>query len=445
MDIASTLNHGCICRSLDEPRLRLQLESDPSLSGLAQRVALTRPHLFSSTAIFISTDTVTAMAATVAAIERVAALPDYQQAALAAAPAVAKLGFGPAGVFMGYDFHVGAQGPQLIEINTNAGGALLNTVLARAQKACCESMDRLMAACDSWPGAQGRSLDSMEQTFFDMFHADWHAQRGDQPWRSLVIVDDDPASQYMAPEFELFQQLFKQRGIQATVADPTELTWHDNHLWHGTTRVDMVYNRLTDFYFSEPAHLALRAAYTAGTTVVTPHPHAHALLANKHHLVTLSDDALLARWGATAADRQWLAAAVPLTHRVTADSADLLWAQRRHFFFKPVTGYGGKAVYRGDKLTRRVWTDILAGEYIAQTLAPPGQRMVEVDGSPTDLKFDVRAYTYAGRIQLLAARTYQGQTTNFRTPGGGFSPVVVVPQLADISNFLPQLTEINHV
>jgi hypothetical protein len=53
--------------------------------------------------------------------------------------------------------------------------------------------------------------------------------------------------------------------------------------------------------------------------------------------------------------------------------------------------------------------------------------MIEVDGVMTDLKFDLRAYTYAGQVQLLAARMYSGQTTNFRTTGGGFTPVVVVP------------------
>lgn len=67
------------------------------------------------------------------------------------------------------------------------------------------------------------------------------------------------------------------------------------------------------------------------------------------------------------------------------------------------------------------------GDFIAQALVPPGQRMVNVDGVATDLKFDIRAYTYGGQIQLLAARTYTGQTTNFRTEGGGFSPVVVLP------------------
>jgi hypothetical protein len=39
------------------------------------------------------------------------------------------------------------------------------------------------------------------------------------------------------------------------------------------------------------------------------------------------------------------------------------------------------------------------------------------------MKFDRRAYTYDGAVQWVAARLYQGQTTNFRTPGGGFAPV----------------------
>ena len=42
------------------------------------------------------------------------------------------------------------------------------------------------------------------------------------------------------------------------------------------------------------------------------------------------------------------------------------------------------------------------------------------------LKFDLRCYAYDGRVQFTAARLYQGQTTNFRTPGGGFAPVFPV-------------------
>ena len=63
---------------------------------------------------------------------------------------------------------------------------------------------------------------------------------------------------------------------------------------------------------------------------------------------------------------------------------------------------------------------------MAQAFAAPGERMVVVDGAPMLRKMDVRLYAYDGRVLLVAARLYQGQTTNFRTPGGGFAPVLVV-------------------
>ena len=47
--------------------------------------------------------------------------------------------------------------------------------------------------------------------------------------------------------------------------------------------------------------------------------------------------------------------------------------------------------------------------------------------SDTPLKIDVRNYVYGGQVQLVTARLYQGQTTNFRTPGGGFAPVYALP------------------
>lgn len=416
---ADTLNRACFCRTLNLDLLQEHLERDASPQGLMQTITQTRPHLFSSTVVFITTDMAQQIAATVAAIERVVALPGYQAQALARAPAIGQRAFGPVGVCMGYDFHLGADGPQLIEINTNAGGILLNGALARAQQTCCRAMDRAFT-----PNAR---LDTLEQTIFDMFMADWHHQRGPARLGSIAIVDDDPNEQYLAPEFELFRQLFQQHGVAASIADPTELAWHDGRLWHQGAAVDMVYNRLTDFYLEEPAHQALRQAYEAGAVVLSPGPHAHALFADKRNLIALSHDALLAPWGVAPADRDLLKMAVPQTELVTAEHADDLWARRRQLFFKPVAGYGAKGAYRGDKLTRRVWGEILAGDFVAQALVPPGQRMIEVDGVQTDLKFDVRAFTYAGAVQLLAARMYTGQTTNFRTQGGGFAPVIVLP------------------
>ena len=422
MNLADSLNLGCLCRTLSPQNLRAQLESDPSLAGLTERLATSHPHLFSQTSVFLDAATRDVLARTVAAIERVVALPAYQALALARAPAIARHDFGPAGVFMGYDFHMSATGPRLIEINTNAGGALLNAALARAHRACCDSMTSLFDAATDIQG--------LDEVFVAMFRAEWQAQRGHAPLRTALIVDDEPATQYLAPEFLLARQLLRRHGIAAEVADPRELQWRGGALWHpalpADQPVDLVYNRLTDFDLSAPDHAALRAAYEAGAVVLTPHPRAHALWADKRNLVTLGDDALLTAWGVCVEDRRLLQAAIPATRQVTPQNADTLWGRRRQLFFKPATGFGSRAAYRGDKLTRRVWNDIVAGDYVAQDLVPPSERLVDVDGEPRALKLDLRAYTWRGTVQLLAARTWSGQTTNFRTPGGGFSPVVVL-------------------
>lgn len=118
-----------------------------------------------------------------------------------------------------------------------------------------------------------------------------------------------------------------------------------------------------------------------------------------------------------------LLAAIPRTEIMTAGNRDALWAKRRELFFKPATGYGSKAAYRGEKLTKRVWEEMAKSTYVAQVLVAPSERHVADTQTATVLKVDVRNYAYAGVVKFVAARLYQGQTTNFRTPGGGFAPV----------------------
>jgi hypothetical protein len=188
--------------------------------------------------------------------------------------------------------------------------------------------------------------------------------------------------------------------------------------------VDLVYNRLTDFSLGDPAHASIREAYLSGAAVVTPHPRAHALYADKRNLAILTDEARLRGWGVRRGTIETLLRGVPRTEIVSNAGAGRLWSERRRLFFKPAAGHGSKAAYRGDKLTRRVWGEILGGRYVAQELVPAGERRITVG---TALKTDVRNYVYAGSVQLLAARLYQGQTTNMRTTGGGFAPVLTTP------------------
>lgn len=434
-DQALRLNSECHCLSFDRAALRQELEQMPDGAALADMLETDRPHMFSGTVVFASGQDVLRMADVIAAIEAVIRLPQWRQHVLQHAPPatrdyVARRGGLEAlagqggGVFLGYDFHLpedGSSCPQLIEINTNAGGGLLNALLARAQRRCCAEVDA------SLPGLLAGGVP--EELYLAMFREEWHKHRADAALSCIAIVDEAPEQQYLYPEFLLFQHLFERHGLRAIICPPAELQLRDGRLWHGEQRVDLVYNRLTDFALQEAQHGVLQEAWRSDAVVITPEPLGHALYADKRNLIALSDDALLASWGVAAEVRELLARTIPRTEAVHAGLADSLWARRKQLFFKPASGYGSKAAYRGDKLTRRVFDEIMAAadQYVVQALAPPSARAVEIDGAATQLKLDLRNYVYDGWVQLVSARLWQGQTTNFRTPGGGFAPVLMVP------------------
>lgn len=418
LEVASTeaLNNRCFCISLSEQALRSALESEIGQPGLLELIRERCPYLFAALPVFVSEAHLRRMGDLIQAIESVIALPAYREQVLAMAPAIARHDPGGArSAFLGYDFHVADDSFGLIEINTNAGGAMLNAVLARAQRACCPAMDSLLPS----PAL----ATTLEANIVAMFRREWSLSGQRQPLRTIAIVDEAPAQQYLYPEFLLFQQLFERHGLQAVIADPSELSLHDNRLWHAGLAIDLVYNRLTDFYLASSPCDTLREAYLSNATVLTPHPQAHALYADKRNLALLSDADSLQALGVAPSTRATLLAGIPRTEIVTAENAGRLWRERRTRFFKPFAGFASRAAYRGDKLTKRVWQDILAGEYVAQALVMPGERVVSADTPAQALKFDLRDYVYDGAVQWVAARLYQGQTTNFRTPGGGFAPV----------------------
>ena len=423
------LNSACFCFSLDAKALARALDSELGQPGLSDMVRQRCPFLFAALPVFVATPQLHRMAQVMQAVESVVALASYREQVLGAAPAIARLGTrGPLGAFFGYDFHLSDGHLGLIEINTNAGGAMLNAVLARAQHACCAAVDSMVPTL--------ASVVEFEQQIVAMFRHEWLLAREAsgssanlRPLASIAIVDVAPEDQYLYPEFLLFQQLFERHGLRAVIADPAALEWRDGVLWHGDLAIDLVYNRLTDFYLEQPGSAALREAYLQQAVVLTPHPQAHALYADKRHLALFSDAARLQALGVPQATQQILLEHVPRTEVVDAADAQRLWDARRSLFFKPVAGFGSRAAYRGDKLTKRVWQDILAGDYVAQAIMAPGERVIDdpdtvaAERATKAMKFDLRAYTYDGAVQWVAARMYQGQTTNFRTPGGGFAPV----------------------
>ena len=84
----------------------------------------------------------------------------YQQRVDAEADEFTREAPGNFGVFMGYDFHLTPAGPKLIEVNTNAGGALVNGLHTAA---LCEPA-RIACRCAASAPPQTRAA-----TFWSVF------------------------------------------------------------------------------------------------------------------------------------------------------------------------------------------------------------------------------------------------------------------------------------
>ncbi len=411
---AASLNRVCACPGFDHQQLRDQMKVRWQQMGIGETAEGMQSSWLASVPLYVDTADIAAMARVAKALEVVVRSRAYMDAIAPWCPErPASEPNSPGGV-LGLDFHVaGNAPPQLIEVNTNPGGLLLGLPVAQAVQACAPEQMR-----------SPTNLAAAEQAVMQVMTQEWRCQQGQQPMHRIAIVDDSPKTQFLYPEFLLYRDLFSRFGYAAQIAAPEQLTHHDGRLWLDGSAVDMVYNRLTDFSLSEPSHAALREAFAAGDVGVTPHPHAHARYADKRNLTLLSDPGFLRDADLPQDVVDTLLASVPTTVQLTADNRDQLWSERRQWFFKPATGFGSRASYRGDKLTRGVWDAMPSMPYVAQALVMPGQRQLAADTKP--LKFDIRCFAYAGEPILFLARLYQGQTTNFRTPGGGFAPVLTL-------------------
>lgn len=409
------LNQSCFCMALNRSDIDAGVTAATDVEGLGSLLS-DRPNLFAATGVFVSPADIASMRSQVAAIEAAAKLDRFQAAVGArSGDAIINAQQQSMGLFMGYDFHISEEGPQLIEINTNAGGGFLAAALQ-------DAAGRAAFVCgDARLQNEGVAAKKMIDTFF----SEWrHAGRSGRP-NTVAIIDQDPANQYLYPDMLMAQAGLRHAGIETLILDPNAVVYDDGPLMCGETKIDLIYNRLTDFSLTEVGNAHLRRALSDDVVVISPSPRHHATFADKRNLIWLSDPKLLREWGLSD-DHIMALAGVPETIRVTPDNADALWSARKGYFFKPAAGFGSRATYRGDKLTKRVWSEILGGDYIAQALVPPTVRAVTVGGEQVILKYDVRLYTYAGETLLITARVYQGQTTNFRTSGGGFAPVYEV-------------------
>lgn len=412
IEAIAQLNEHCDCVSMQPVIDNLAL-CDPVLAPDIQQQLAERSNLFAETAVFISQQEVMQIQAQINAIEAISVLPRYVQHIRDRDSIPHYPQASTRGVFMGYDFHLTADGPKLIEVNTNAGGAfimqfLLSRIPSMVTPCANETLDH---------------AESVERHIIQMIISEMQLGGRSSTPASIAIIDENPESQYLFPDMRFAQELLERNGIKVTIASPSELKIERGKLMCNKQRIDFIYNRTTDFSLSTPANAVLKQALIDDLAVVSPNPLHHALYADKRNPGIWQNTGITKSFGVSDCHIEALKN-LPTTDIVTPERAADFWPKRKSLFFKPRDGFGSRAVYRGNKVTRKVWEHISKGGYIAQSTIPPAIRKIDTTAIKTQMKFDLRVYSYQGKWLLGAARIYQGQTTNFRTPGGGFAPLI---------------------
>lgn len=314
-------------------------------------------------------------------------------------------------ILMSFDFHITNSGPKLIEINTNASHfltsfAYTNYVSSKLQK----------------PSLFPNALEELTKSFLN----EMSLFDKNRPLKNILIVDDNPVKQKAYTEFLMYKSLFESQDISCSISDVALVTLNaeKNAIIDSSNKVvDFIYNRHTDFYFETDNLKIIEQAYSKQLACVSPNPHEYQLLADKKRLLDFSTDDFLNKY--LEPNEAYCISECLLKTFYTRDfSKQELWDNRKKFFFKPSTSFGSKGVYEGAKITKKVFETILNSEnYLAQEIAVPQKIEIQVDGKTQNAKYDLRFFVYNGEIQHVAARSYIGQTTNFQTLGGGFSPV----------------------
>ncbi|MFN9068959.1 MAG: hypothetical protein ACK5V3_17165 [Bdellovibrionales bacterium] len=297
---------------------------------------------------------------------------------------------GNRGLFMSYDFHVTPNGSlKLIEINTNASFLALGYEFAKMKGR-------------TWN--QEFKLEDLKQDVI----TEMELAGKPNSIKSTQIIDENPEIQKLYAEFLVYRELFKSFGWSCEIRDVQEVKVSD-----------FIYNRSTDFYFSDPQSKVIKEFFESKNTVISPQPFEYFLCADKANFVDWSTENFWSQINFPEYEKQLIRDCLPQTQLFTPETADTIWTQRKNLFFKPKNSYGSKMSYKGASVSKKVFEELLQAGALAQELVTPQ----ELEFGTEKFKYDLRCYAYRGKYYGSVARLYQGQVTNLKTLNGGFATV----------------------
>jgi len=346
-------------------------------------------------------------------LDRLSQQRDYRKRVYADAPDIVSFDPGHSAVMMCCDFHLTDDGPRLIEVNTNAGGALLawlaeHTEIAALTPENFERQDPQTA----------RRLRQMFLQEWRLFNTSSRAKP-----RRVVILDQAPEQQYLYGEMKAFAALLDHWGMPTCIASADQLSADEQRVSIDGEPVDLIYNRHCDFYLESSELSGVRSAYLHRNVCLSPNPQMYGLLADKRRMILWSQPQPELLNLLSEKERALLAKSAPKSQLLADGDSDQFWRDRKSLVFKPVAHYGSRGVLLGKKISRSRYQQLPPAETLVQQLVPPSQTEAPGHGL---MKTDLRLYSYRHHALGLTARIYQGQVTNLKTPAGGFTKVRIL-------------------
>ncbi|NUM59274.1 MAG: hypothetical protein HUU56_11620 [Bdellovibrionaceae bacterium] len=301
-------------------------------------------------------------------------------------------------LFMSYDFHLDEQlQPQLIEVNTNAAFLALGYHLYETLQV---------------PKGTNFQLSDLKNDFLQ----ELELQKNKAPTQTpkVLIIDENPEQQRLFIEFLVYQELLKSFGWSCSIADYKNIESYD---------FNFIYNRWTDFYFSQPNSAHLKELYSSKKVCFSPNPYEYFLQADKQRLIDIHSTELWEKVSFPLDKKLFLQKHIPFSQIIDSNNKSNLWEQRKKLFFKPLNSFGSKQTYKGASISRKTFEEFNMNEFLAQEYISAPEIDHETPEGKDKFKYDLRCYAYKDQLQLVVARVYKGQVTNLKTKYGGFAAI----------------------
>ena len=307
-------------------------------------------------------------------------------------------------LFMSYDFHLNEDiEPQLIEVNTNAAFLALGHHL----------YETLQLSTGT-----GFQLNDLKNDFLQELRLLKKATSNPNPkileQPKVLIIDENPEQQRLFIEFLVYQELLRSFGWNCSISDYRNIGSYD---------FNFIYNRWTDFYFSQPSSALLKELYTNKTVCFSPNPYEYFLQADKQRLIDIHSTDLWEKVAIPEVQKHLLQKHIPFSQIIDSTNKSVLWEQRKKLFFKPLNSFGSKQTYKGASISRKTFEEFNMNEFLAQEYIAAPEIEFETPEGKDKFKYDLRCYAYKDQLQLIVARVYKGQVTNLKTKYGGFAAI----------------------